>query len=354
MLPEARPGPAARSTPSGISPATAPRCCGTSSTGISAGWTPPIWCAAPSRCCEYPMVDRDVLPGGDAAASRCSAMPPIRCIPLAPTAVRRPSSMPRCSPTSCRATSRTACARYEDRRRPETAEVVEANREMHRTGATQRPEDLARVTTKYRNTTPRGADRESAHDHLRAHPRRLPRRMVLRRSRRRPAIAGPPGAGHHADRGSPNARTCCTAAVNLDTHITDVLAAIGPHTDVKRCGAGRAQLRRHGHHRCRRPRFPKRSTHWCISTRWSPTTANRVGISSTTSERQWYLDVDDTGYGVPPMPFFDPRATAHPLAIVPPADQADRRPEQVPASRLRLCAEVAGRFAAAAVVRTGP
>jgi pimeloyl-ACP methyl ester carboxylesterase len=31
-------------------------------------------------------------------------------------------------------------------------------------------------------------------------------------------------------------------------------------------------------------------------------------------ERRWYLDVDETGYGVPPMPFFDPRATAHPLA----------------------------------------
>ena len=31
-------------------------------------------------------------------------------------------------------------------------------------------------------------------------------------------------------------------------------------------------------------------------------------------ERQWYLDVDDTGYGVRPMPFFDSRATAHPLA----------------------------------------
>jgi len=30
-------------------------------------------------------------------------------------------------------------------------------------------------------------------------------------------------------------------------------------------------------------------------------------------ERQWYLDVDDTGYGVRPMPFFDSRATAHPL-----------------------------------------
>ncbi len=43
--------------------------------------------------------------------------------------------------------------RYEDRRRPETAEVVEANREMHHTGATQRPDDLARVTTKYRSDT---------------------------------------------------------------------------------------------------------------------------------------------------------------------------------------------------------
>jgi pimeloyl-ACP methyl ester carboxylesterase len=31
-------------------------------------------------------------------------------------------------------------------------------------------------------------------------------------------------------------------------------------------------------------------------------------------ERRWYLDVDDTGYAVPSMPFFDPRATAHPLA----------------------------------------
>ena len=43
--------------------------------------------------------------------------------------------------------------RYEDRRRPETAKVIEANREMHRTGATQRPADLARVTAKYRTDT---------------------------------------------------------------------------------------------------------------------------------------------------------------------------------------------------------
>ncbi|MHC9294786.1 alpha/beta fold hydrolase [Mycobacterium sp. LTG2003] len=30
--------------------------------------------------------------------------------------------------------------------------------------------------------------------------------------------------------------------------------------------------------------------------------------------RGWYADVDATGYGVPPLPFFDKRATAHPLA----------------------------------------
>jgi 5-methylphenazine-1-carboxylate 1-monooxygenase len=51
-------------------------------------------------------------------------------------------------------------SRYEDRRRPETAKVVEANREMHQTGATQRPEDLARVTAKYRTDT--DADRSHA------------------------------------------------------------------------------------------------------------------------------------------------------------------------------------------------
>ncbi|RVX38645.1 alpha/beta hydrolase family protein [Nonomuraea polychroma] len=31
-------------------------------------------------------------------------------------------------------------------------------------------------------------------------------------------------------------------------------------------------------------------------------------------ERQWYLDVVETGEAVRPLPFFDPRATPHPLA----------------------------------------
>lgn len=31
-------------------------------------------------------------------------------------------------------------------------------------------------------------------------------------------------------------------------------------------------------------------------------------------ERQWYLDVEDDGYAVRPLPFFDARATPHPIA----------------------------------------
>ncbi|MEV5711690.1 alpha/beta hydrolase [Actinoallomurus sp. NPDC052274] len=34
----------------------------------------------------------------------------------------------------------------------------------------------------------------------------------------------------------------------------------------------------------------------------------------TDEERRWYTDVTDTGYGVRPLPFFDTRATPHPLA----------------------------------------
>jgi hypothetical protein len=43
--------------------------------------------------------------------------------------------------------------RYEDIRRRETADVVQANREMHVAGATQRPEDLAQIADKYRHDT---------------------------------------------------------------------------------------------------------------------------------------------------------------------------------------------------------
>ena len=80
-------------------------------------------------------------------------MPPIRCIPLAPTVVRRRSSTHECLPTSWPRDLDDGLRAYEEIRRAETADVVAANREMHVTGATQRPEDLARVTGKYREDT---------------------------------------------------------------------------------------------------------------------------------------------------------------------------------------------------------
>ena len=102
---------------------------------------------------EYPMVDRDVLSRwgrgrvtllGDAAH------------PMYPVGANGGSQAivdARVLADELARDSVGGLRSYEDIRRPETADVVEANREMHVSGATQRPEDLVRVTGKYRNDT---------------------------------------------------------------------------------------------------------------------------------------------------------------------------------------------------------
>jgi len=50
--------------------------------------------------------------------------------------------------------------RYEDKRRRDTADVIFANREMHRASTSRNPAQLASVTENYRNTTK--ADRRQA------------------------------------------------------------------------------------------------------------------------------------------------------------------------------------------------
>jgi 5-methylphenazine-1-carboxylate 1-monooxygenase len=102
---------------------------------------------------EYPMADRDVLPWwgrgrvtllGDAAH------------PMYPVGANGGSQAivdARVLADELARDFDRGLRRYEDIRRPETADVVQANREMHVTGATQRPEDLARVTGKYREDT---------------------------------------------------------------------------------------------------------------------------------------------------------------------------------------------------------
>jgi 5-methylphenazine-1-carboxylate 1-monooxygenase len=102
---------------------------------------------------EYPMVDRDVLPWwgrgrvtllGDAAH------------PMYPVGANGGSQAMVDARVLSDELSRDftgGLRRYEDTRRAETAAVVAANREMHSTGATQRPGELARVTGKYRRDT---------------------------------------------------------------------------------------------------------------------------------------------------------------------------------------------------------
>jgi 5-methylphenazine-1-carboxylate 1-monooxygenase len=102
---------------------------------------------------EYPMVDRDVLPWwgrqrvtllGDAAH------------PMYPVGANGGSQAIVDARVLADELARDfdgGLRRFEEIRRPETADVVKANREMHVAGATQRPEDLARVTGKYRDDT---------------------------------------------------------------------------------------------------------------------------------------------------------------------------------------------------------
>ncbi|OBF27157.1 hypothetical protein A5724_03705 [Mycobacterium sp. ACS1612] len=102
---------------------------------------------------EYPMVDRDVLPWwgqgqvtllGDAAH------------PMYPVGANGGSQAIVDARVLADELARDfdgGLLAYEQIRRTQTADVLTANRELHTTDTTQRPEDLARVTGKYRKDT---------------------------------------------------------------------------------------------------------------------------------------------------------------------------------------------------------
>jgi pimeloyl-ACP methyl ester carboxylesterase len=106
--------------------------------------------------------------------------------------------------------------------------------------------------------------------------------------------------------------------VNLDTHITDVLAAI------KADGANGAidGLVLVGHSYGGMvitgvaDRIPDRVDALVFLDAVVPHDGEACWDIVNDEERAWYVDVDNTGFGVPPLPFFDDRATAHPLATV--------------------------------------
>ena len=103
------------------------------------------------------------------------------------------------------------------------------------------------------------------------------------------------------------------AGVNLETHITDVVAALATERNVD-------DLVLVGHSYGGMvitgvaDRIPDRVDALVYLDALVPRDGESCWALVNDEERQWYLGVDHTGYGVPPLPFFDSRATAHPLA----------------------------------------
>jgi pimeloyl-ACP methyl ester carboxylesterase len=103
------------------------------------------------------------------------------------------------------------------------------------------------------------------------------------------------------------------AGVNLETHLTDVLSALAAESEVD-------DLVLVGHSYGGMvitgvaDRIPENVDALVYIDALVPHDGESCWDLVTDAERRWYLDVDDTGFGVPPLPFFDPRASAHPLA----------------------------------------
>ncbi|WP_029115628.1 alpha/beta fold hydrolase [Mycobacterium sp. URHB0044] len=102
------------------------------------------------------------------------------------------------------------------------------------------------------------------------------------------------------------------AGVNLETHIADVVAELTVH-EVED-----AVLVGHSYGGMVITGVADRLAHQVDSLiyldAFVPTDGESCWTLTTDEQRSWYTGVDDTGYGVPPLPFFDSRATAHPLA----------------------------------------
>ena len=105
-------------------------------------------------------------------------------------------------------------------------------------------------------------------------------------------------------------------AVNLDTHITDVVSAVDNDTAA---GDGLVLV---GHSYGGMvitgvaDRIPDRVDSLVFLDAVVPRDGEACWDIVNDEERRWYVEVDDTGFGVPPMPFFDHRATPHPLATL--------------------------------------
>jgi pimeloyl-ACP methyl ester carboxylesterase len=111
---------------------------------------------------------------------------------------------------------------------------------------------------------------------------------------------------------APSGPTCCTPASTSETHITDVLAELAAH-DVSD-----AVLVGHSYGgmviTAVADRVPQQVDSLVYLDAFVPRDGDSVWTLTDNGRRLFNTAIDETGYGVPPLPFFDPRATAHPLA----------------------------------------
>ncbi|WFB10649.1 alpha/beta hydrolase [Streptomyces sp. LX-29] len=107
-------------------------------------------------------------------------------------------------------------------------------------------------------------------------------------------------------------RHLLTSSVNLDTHILDVVNHLEDEqiTDAVLVGHSYGGMVITG----AADRVPERVAGLVYVDAAVPEDGDSIFSLVTDQERAWYLDgVGDNGYTSAPLPFFDPRATPHPL-----------------------------------------
>jgi pimeloyl-ACP methyl ester carboxylesterase len=98
--------------------------------------------------------------------------------------------------------------------------------------------------------------------------------------------------------------------VNLQTHIDEVVPVVGGLDDVVLVGHSYGGMVVSGV----ADRVPEHVDSVVYLDALVPRDGENCWELVGDAEREWYIGVDDTGFAVPPMPFFDTRARAHPLA----------------------------------------
>jgi pimeloyl-ACP methyl ester carboxylesterase len=102
------------------------------------------------------------------------------------------------------------------------------------------------------------------------------------------------------------------AGVNLETHIIDVLAEMAVHDvrDAVLVGHSYGGMVITGV----ADRVPQQVDSLVYLDAFVPRDGQSVWTLTDNGRLMFNTEIDDTGFGVPPLPFFDSRATAHPLA----------------------------------------